>query len=309
MNYISPIKIIDTMLGAGTSIPEPAPGELAWVSGGTYVANDSRIRVSTHRRYLCIQAHSGRSQLPENDPLYWEDTAPTLRWAPFDTKVSTQAAALTSLTYVLTPGYFNSLALYGLLGAQVSIVLKDAPGGAVIYSETVSLQEGATGWYEYYFVNPGLITKIDRIDLPIRPNAELTLTVSAAAGSPVAVGMITCGDNVSLLGDMPEIGGVEWGASAEPTTSSYITTNQFGDTKIVRRHASTNLSVEIVVPRAQLDKSMALIQSVLDVPVAWIAKPGENNYKGLSVFGLGNAKIAYENDVYGRIDLTVRGFF
>ncbi|MCX8017402.1 MAG: hypothetical protein N2690_05830, partial [Rhodocyclaceae bacterium] len=116
MNYIKPLTITDAMIGAGTSIPEPAAGEVAWASGGSYSAGDVRIRTATHRKYMALQTHSGRSTPPESDPQYWEDVGPTMRWAPFDQYVSTGASATTSLTYVLRPGYFNSLALYGLVG-------------------------------------------------------------------------------------------------------------------------------------------------------------------------------------------------
>lgn len=306
MNYLNPITITDAMIGAGTSIAEPAAGETVWVSAGSYTAGDTVIRTQTHRKYVALQTHSGRTTAPESDPAYWEDVGPTMRWAPFDSYVSTGATATTALTYVLSPGYFNALALYGLVGTNISITIKDAPGGSTIYSFASPLFEDPAGWYEYLFVAPKPITKLVKSGLPIRPAAELTINVTAATGQPVGVGMIALGDLVSLVGDLAEFGGTEHGSLAEPVTFSYIKTDEFGNTTIVRRHKSTNMTARIVVPTRNADEALRLIQDVLDVPVAWISttKPG---YAGLNVFGLGSARVTYENADLTRIDLNVKG--
>jgi hypothetical protein len=306
VNFLKPFTITDAMIGAGTSIAEPASGEIAWVSAGTFAVGAKRIRTATHREYLCIQAHSGRTNTPETDTAYWQDVGPTRRWAPFDIYTSTSATATTSLTYVLSPGYFNALALYGLVGTAYAITIKDAPGGATIFSETGPLSDPPAGWYEYLFAAPKAITKLFRPDLPIRPNAELTITITAGTGQPVGVGMIVVGNLVDLVGDLADFGGTEYGSSAEPVTYSYIKTDDFGNTTIVRRHKATSMTAKVVLPRANADEALRQIEEVLDVPVAWIAtaKPG---YSGLNVFGLGSARLAYQSAVVAEIDLTVKG--
>ncbi len=307
MNFIKPITITSAMIAAGTSIAEPAAGETAWVSGATYALDAEVIRATTHRRYVAKQAHTGRSQLPEQDGAYWTDVGPTQRWAPFDQYVSTGASSTTSLTYVLRPGYVNAMSLYGLVGTSISITLKDEPGGTTIYSQSGPLFDDPAGWYEYLFIQPSPITKLSRSNLPIRPDAELTITVSAASGQPVGIGMIVLGDLVDLVGDLSEFGGTEYGAQAEPVTFSYIKTDDFGETTIVRRSAATSMSAKIVLPAKNADDALRLIQDVLDVPVAWIALPGNPKYKVLNVFGLGSARVSYENYSMARIDLTVKG--
>lgn len=307
MNFIKPLTITDAMIATGTSIAEPAAGETAWVSAASYTAGDTVIRTQTHRKYVALQTHSGRTTAPESDPTYWEDVGPTLRWAPFDQYVSTGATATTTLTYVLKPGYFNAFSLYGLVGTQISITLKDATGGSTIYSYSGALFDDPAGWYEYLFIAPSPITKFARSNLPIRPEAELTITVTAAAGQPVGIGMIVVGDLVDLVGDLAEFGGTEYGSMAEPVTYSYIKTDEFGNTIIVRRHRSTNMTAKIVLPSEHTDEALRQIQEVLDVPVAWIAKPNRSGFQGLNVFGLGSARVTYEAPGLSRIDLNVKG--
>lgn len=301
MNIINPITITSAMIGAGTSLTEDATS--AWTSG-TYAVGDLRHVVSTHRVYKCAVAGS-RTISPNLDPTNWVDVRPTNKWAPFDPYTSTAATATTSLTYVLTPGYFNAMALYGLTGAQYSLSIKDAAGGSVIYSRTGYLSEDPLGWYEYLFGTLKPLSKLVFTQIPIRPASEITLTLTAASGQPVGVGMIVCGDYVSLAGT-GEWGGTQYGASAEPVTYSYIKTNDDGTTQIVKRHAATNLRASVMLPRAEADAVLQQMQRVLDVPVAWIATDAAG-YTGLTTFGLGSGAMSYDSFGIANFNITVKG--
>ncbi|WP_422846862.1 hypothetical protein ACOYR4_12880 [Acidovorax sp. M14] len=309
MNILVPITITDAMIGAGTTIAEPAAGETAWVSAGNYVLGDRRIRATTHRVYECVQAHTGRTALPEVDTAYWLDAGPTQRYAPFDTYTNTAATATTSITYVLSPGYFNAISLYGLTGTQIVVSVKDAPGGTEIYrypaTGAASLTEPPTGWYDYMFGKRRAIQKLVLSNLPIRPTAELTVTVTAASGAAVGIGMINVGDLTPLLGDA-EWGGVTGGASAEPTSYSYIKTNDDGTTTIKRRGKATNLRASVVIPRQKADAALATVQQVLDVPVSWIATTSQG-FDGLNVFGIGSCSMSYDSYGIATLQVNVKG--
>ena len=114
------------------------------------------------------------------------------------------------------------------------------------------------------------IDKLVLQNLPIRPAAEITITITAATGQPVGIGMIVVGDFVPLVGDTAEWGGVQYGARAEPVTYSYINTDEYGNTTIVRRHAATNMRATVMLPRKYADAALQRLQSVLDQPVACI---------------------------------------
>lgn len=309
MNILVPITITDAMIGAGTSIAEPASGETAWVSAGPYVVGDRRIRATTHRVYECVQDHTGRTALPEADGAYWLDAGPTARYAPFDTYTSTAATATTSIAYVLNPGYFNAVSMYGLIGTQIVASIKDAPGGTEIYryptSGTASLTEPPTGWYDYMFGKRRTIQKLVLSNLPIRPTAEMTITITTGSGGAVGIGMINVGDLTPLLGDA-EWGGVTGGASAEPTSYSYIKTNDDGTTTIKRRGKSTNLRATVVIPRQKADAALATVQQVLDVPVSWIATTSQG-FDGLNVFGLGSCSMSYDSFGIATLQVNVKG--
>lgn len=309
MNIIDNITITDAMIGAGTTIAEPSSGETAWSNAAVaYALGDIRIRATTHRKYKCAAAHtSAASPLPENDPTRWVDIGPTDRWAPFDIYTSTASKTVTTMTYVLSPGYFNSVALYGLTGAQYSITVKDAPGGATIFSRSGYLTEDPLGWYEYLFVATRAVDKLVFSGIPIRPAAELTITITAAVGQPVGIGMIVAGDYVPLISDAAEWGGTLQGASADPVTYSYIKTNDDGTTTIVKRNSGTNMRCKVALPRIHADAALQVLQGVLDRPVAFIAT-GAPGYAGLSVFGYAkSAAVSYDSFQNATIDLNVIG--
>ena len=308
MNIIIPTPITAAMIGAGTTIAEPSESETAWASVVAYTVGDVRIRATTHRKYRCAVAHtSAATPVPEDDATRWLDIGPTDRWAPFDRYTNTRASTVTSMTYVLNPGYVNALTLYGLIGAQYSITIKDAPAGATIYSKTGFLTQDPHGWYEYLFVAQPAVDKLVLHNLPIRPTAEITITITAAAGHPVGIGMIVVGDFVPLVGDTAEWGGVQYGATAEPVTYSYINTDEYGNTTIVRRHAATNMRCTVMLPRMFADSALQRLQSVLDQPVACIATTC-NGYDGLNVFGLiSTSPVSYDSFNTASIDIQVKG--
>lgn len=308
MNIIVPITITESMLGAGTTIAEPDSGETAWSgSSVAYAVGDERIRTTTHRIYRCAVAHtSAASPLPEDDSTRWVDVGPTNRHAPFDIYTSTATADTTSMTYVLQPGYFNAVALYGLTGSGYSITVKDEPGGTTLYTSTGYLTEDPLGWYEYLFGVPRTRNKLVCTGIPPRPEAELTITITAGSGEPVGLGMLVVGDYTPVIGSDATWGGTLGGAQAEPRSNSYFRMNDDGSVQIRRRVAATDLTVRAALPRAKADQALALMQSVLDVPVACIVTntPG---YDGLNVFGLASARLGYVSNNTAEIDITVKG--
>lgn len=308
MNVLIPVTIVDAMLSSST-IAEPAAGETAWNAATSYTVGTRAIRTTTHRIYENLIAGVDAT-LPENATTgttpRWLDVGPTNRWACFDNLVNTQSSIVTPMTYVLRPGFFNALAFYGLDGATISISVKDAPGGTVIYTYTGDLQEPPIDWYEWAFSPIKSLTKLVLHGITPYPDAELTITITAGTGVTVKAGIIVVGDYRPFLSE-GDWGGTQYGATAEPVTYSYITTDVFGVTRIVRRHAATDMKVRVVMPRERADSALASLQEVLDVPVCWIATD-TSGYAGLNVFGLGSGSMSYDSFGHAVLSINVKGF-
>lgn len=299
---IVPTEIDDSKL-TSTSVSEPDTGETAWVSAGTYALGDVRIRTSTHRKYEALIEHTGRTTAPESDPTYWLDIGPTNAWACFDDAVSTATTDASPITLVLQPGNFDAIAFYGVQAESIEITVKDEPAGSVIFNQTYDMQVPPLDWWDWFFGEVRQLTKLAVTGIEPYPDAELTIEITGA--SSVSVGMITIGDNRSLIGDS-DWGGPLHGASAEPRSFSQITTDLDGTTSIVRRRSATDMRLQVVVPRDAADYCLATIQDVLDLPCAWIGSTA-SGYEGLNSFGLGSGALVYENATHAVLSLNVKG--
>lgn len=299
MKQLVPITLTDAMV-TSSDIAEPSASETAWVSAGSYTVGDRRIRVATHREYECLVTHTGITTNPEDDPTRWLDIGPTDKWAMFDSSCTTQSTATNTLTVVLEPGFFNAVALYNLTGSSITITVKDQTGGTTIASETIALDGPYIDWYEWLFDPYRYRTKVLMQDILPYSTAEITITITTTG--TVGIGMVTVGDLRSLVGD--DWGGTRPGATAEPVDFSYIKTDDFGETVIVRRKNATDMRAQVFMPSADADYALACVQDTLAVPCAWIASDAEG-FDGLNVFGLGSGSLSYDGNVAGTATLSL----
>lgn len=307
MFNLVPVEITSSMLGAGTSIPEdPTP---AWTAA-TYNVGDERHVVATHRVYKCTTASYASTVSPQLDPSNWKDMRPTNKMAPFDIYTNTTAKAITTLTFVINPGFFNAIWIDGMIGSHLDVVVRDAPASAsppgnIIGTLDVDLFDSPGGWYEWLFSPYGQVKKQLLADLVPYPDAEITVTISAVPGDPVEIGMIAVGDFRPIV-DAEFWGATEHGSSAEPVTFSYVDTDEDGVLTIVKRHSTTNLRTRVKMDRQAADGALMAVQEVLDVPCLWAATTAPG-YAGLSTFGLASGSISYDSYGDAVFNMFVKG--
>ena len=302
-----PVTLTDAMLTSSTAV-EPAAGETAWNATTSYTVGQECYLAATHRIYTNlvagVDAIAPNLSLTGSSPR-WKDTRATSKWAMFDPRSSSQTALVTPLTVVLRPGIFNAIALYGLDGTALSISVKDAPGGTVIYTYSSDLTEPPVDHFDYYFGRIKAISKILCSDINIYADPEVTLSITAGAGVTVKDGMVAFGDLRPLV-NTEGVGGTQYGASAKPTTYSYITTDASGINTVNRRTHSTDMDITVTMPQADTDSALSALQDVLDTPAAWIGSD-VNGFAGLNTFGLASASINYASPGYSTANIQVKG--
>lgn len=279
MYYIDPITTTDAQLLTGTTLAEdPSP---VWIAG-TYAIGYLCHVVAMHRVYKRSIATASTTS-PELDAAGWKDLSPTNRSAPFDIYTSTAATATADITYVLACRFVNALMLRGLVGKSVTISIKDAPGGAVIYpAKTVALRYAATGYWDCAFGTRKAKPSLLLTGLPIRSNAELTITVSATGANTRAIGMIVRGKLKALHGT--GIGGAQQDAQAIPKTYTYRKVNDDGSVTTVPRGSSKDISFDVFMDISEADRAVQELEQLLSRPVGVIATTVAG-YAGLSAFG------------------------
>lgn len=303
---LAPVTVTDAMVNSST-IAEPAAGETVWNAATSYVPGQRVIRIETHRIYeniiSGINATAPELTIADTSPR-WVDVSPTNKWAAFDGQVNTPSSITSPLTYVLRPGIFNALSLYGLVGDSCVITLKNAPGGAVVYTSTTELIVPPVDHYDYYF--PTSFKQLSKVFVKnLVPYADPELTITITAGASVAkVGLIAIGDLRSLV---VADGGTQYGAQAKPITYSYISTDAFGRTKIVKRANATDMDIRVFLSNDDSDNALLMLQDVLDVPCAWIGSDA-SRFAGLNVFGLASGSLSYEGPSHSIMSVQVKGF-
>ena len=268
MIILPPLAITTAML-TSTTAPEPAAGETAWATG-TFAIGALRIRSTTHRVYECVQGHTGRAQLPENDPLFWKDAGPTNAWAMFDVLRNTQTVLASPLTVRITPGQrVDGIAMLGLVGDSATISVSVA--GTVVYSSTQSLQaRQPLGWYDYFFRPFVQQEAFVRFDLPPYTNAEITVTLSKAVGS------VKCG--ALVLGQQEYIGDVQYNAENDSTNYSKVERLFDGTATFLPRRTVPKTSQTLFVSKARVDRITKLRDEQLNgVPAVYCGLDGQVN--------------------------------
>lgn len=279
MYYIDPTTVTDAQLLAGTTLAEdPTP---VWAVGTFAVGYLCHV-TATHRVYKRTVA-TASTVSPELDPAGWKDMRPTNLWAPFDIYTNTAATASVDVTYVLACRFINAVMLRGLEGRDVTIGIKDAPGGATIYpTTTYSLKQPATGYWDYAFGDRKARPSLTLTGLPIRSNAEMTITVSASSTNARAIGMIVLGKLKALHGS--KRGGTQKDAQAIPKTYTYRKTNDDGSVTNMPRGSSKDLSFDVFMAVSEADRAGQELEGLMSRPVGVIATLVAG-YAGLSAVG------------------------
>lgn len=292
----------------GAALPEDPT--LAWSAADTYQLGQRRHSAVTHRVYESLKDNNTGHD--PTDPTnrttaagvgtWWLDIAPTNRFAAFDPLISTATVADSPLVLKLRVGVFNGLALFGLDADTLSIVVRDAPGGNVVYTTGGDKPlEGSmpADWYEYFFDRFKPETQFQVTGIQPYNDAEVTLTLKKATGK-VRLGMLT-------LGDMFPLGAPQRGASVEPKSYAYISEDAYGNTTIIRRPSATGLSIPIKLDIEDADSVIQTVQDLLDVPVAVVGSTAMF-YNKLSTFGLISGRMTYDDFGMPTLNLNVRGF-
>lgn len=299
-----PLDVTEAMIGTGTTVAVVDAGraEVAWVAGSH---TNGATNVNCDGSLWTAVADPGTVR-PGTDTTTWRRQGPSNRMAPFDDQISTPARANGTLTYVLKPGFFTGIALYGLCGETITVTLYDTAGGDVVESYTGDLWDQPLGLFEYLYMPLRALTKWQRLGLPLHPDPELHITVAASGDAQVSIGHIVVGHWQTLLGN-GDFGGVEYGAEAAIKTYSSIKTHDDGTTTIVPRNTTTNLSCSVVIDAEQASLAHALLAQVSSKPVAFIAS-GLPRYDYLNLFGLVSASVSPTSWGTATLSLKVQGY-
>lgn len=281
MKFIRPTAINDARL---TSSTVPETDYAVWSSVTTYALAARCISTTTHRSYESVQA-SNLNHDPTTDTTgtWWLDVGPTNRWAMFDAQVGTETTASDSLTVVLTPGRFNSIALLQVDAATVEISLEVS--GQIVYSASMDLTSGNTvgDWYQYFYepvYQQDALVVTDLVDaalldLPAYGEGILTVTLTRTGGS------VACG--VLVVGLYADLGETQYSPTIGIIDYSRKEIDAFGNPTIVQRSYSKKMNATVTVPHASVDNVARLLAQYRSTAVVWVG--AGSIYTSMIIYG------------------------
>jgi len=298
-----PLEVTGNMIAAGTSVPvvDSASGEVAW-SNTTDYAIDAEVN---HAGAIWEAQKASKGVTPGSDPNTWLRLRPSNRMAAFDSELDTVTRAPGEVTFVLRPGFFSGLGLWGMTGELLTVQIYDSPGGELVEEYTTDLWEQATGLYELLFMPLRRRTQHYMQNIPLYPDPEVRISITAANDAMCEIALISIGHWDTLIG-IGDFGGTEQGAEAEIKPYTYRKVEDDGRVRRIRRGASNNVNCSVVLPMDQANHAMELLHTVQGRPVAFIAS-GLPQYEFLNGFGDVSGSITAETYNTARMRLRIEG--
>lgn len=295
MKVIKPVTVTDAMILASNAVEAYA----AWSSGTTY-AKDAKVDYGTH--YYNSLVNSNLNNIPDVvGSTFWEFIGPDNKHAMFDGQISTETTKATSpLIVTVAAGIVNSIALLGLTGKTVSVVMRDGGASPPVYSRTIDLEGSIIlDWYMYFFEPFEQLSEVVLTDLPPYSGGQITMTLSS--GSAVAIGEFLVG-TVYALGE----NSLEQGATIGIIDYSRKDTNaDTGLTTFVQRAYSKRMSGQFLIENGSISGVQKILSGVRAVPSVYIGSEDED-YSALIVYGFYrdfSIDIAYPTHSFCRIEV------
>jgi hypothetical protein len=198
----------------------------------------------------------------------------------FDEAVGTLTTATGALTVVLRPGAVSGLALMELAGKQLSVVMKDAPGGTVIYSKTILLDNTpVVSFYDWFYADYEQLSDAVMTDLPIHfVSNELTISITGGTGASI----VSCG--MCQMGKVIPIGSTLMGATVGIVDYSKKTVNAFGNYTIERRAFSKRADYQVIVAKGDFNRIFRALTGLTSTLCVYVGESAVG-YEPLLVWG------------------------
>lgn len=309
VDAINTAGVLTSITSNGVALAEDT--NPAWSSGTTYNTLGQRVySATTHRVYENLKTDSSNVN---KDPTvlanqataagvgtYWLDVGPTNKYAAFDGLVNTQLSAASPVVIVMKPGAFNGFALLGVDADTLTVTVKDATGGNVIWSQPSLPMEGSMpgDYYEYFYDRFKPLTRYTATGIDPYGASEITITLTKATGN-VKLGMLA-------IGDMRPLGIPQRDATVDPVDYSRIKTDGYGGLQVKKGPTATNMRITAKMEIEDANTIKDTIDQVMGIPCLVVGSKAKL-YEWMTTFGLVTASITPQDYPYVTMTVNVRG--
>lgn len=296
MKAIRPITILSSDIISTTAV-ETVPA----YNAGTNYAVGARVLFQDFIYESLQTPNTGNT--PSTSPTFWLRVRPSNPTAMFDSTVSTQTTANSSLVVnIKINSAINSVAFLNITSAsllRVRLIDKSVTPNIVVFDRSINLDASiVTDWYEYFFSDFELRSDLVITDIPPYGNSQLEVTLTGAG---------TVGIGLLMVGTTFDLGLTRLGVSVGIRDYSVKETDQFGSTIFVQRDFSKRMSPTVFVENTRLNAVTKVLTKLRATPTVFIGSE-EAEFESLIVFGFlrdWNIEIPYPNN--SLLSLEVEG--
>jgi len=276
MKVVPPKTITDAIL-ISSSAPENDHTE--WSAATAYATGDYCMVAATHTIYKCLVAHTNAppaSNVSGTTPK-WYEVGKTNRWRMFDDTVSSVTTASESLEVVLDVSMCDTVALFNVIGYEVTFEVTD-DNDVVMSSSTASLLvDSYVDWADIFFTEPEFSGNVLRV-IPVSFGTKLKITITNPGGT------VSCGHCV--IGRGKYLGKSRYGIQLGLTDYSKKTTNDYGETYLSQGDFANTAECDVWVSPKDRTKVKSLLSSLRATSVVWhLDNADETSDSDMIVFG------------------------
>lgn len=286
MKIINPVTILPTMMTDNNV----AITETPWVAGSYALA--AVVSKDNHVWQSLAAANTATPGAETVTPLKWLDMGAVNRWAMFDKSakqviedsssqrsvylIGTKTTNLNKITFKITPGMVvNSLALFGIVGYQVTVTVTD-PIDGIITNRVISLIDAnVNNMWEWLFKPIGKKGNLTIIDLPSYGSSSITITIDAATGTNAECVMCS-------IGQLDQLGISCFGTTISLTDYSVRKVDDFGNESLIERGFRDRVQYDVKIETGDVYRVKNVLASLRAKGVVYI---GDENRQETIQFG------------------------
>lgn len=267
-----------------STIPEDdAP---AWNNATTYAIGNKVIQ--NHKVYSSVKdSNTGHDPITTSIGIesWWRLLGYTNRWTMFDEAVSSQTGLVgtpnTEVSFSTTIRFDRStgFALLNLTGHTVVVKITEEGDTSPYWERTFKLNKPMSPWWKWFFEPLSSIRDVVITDIPVAYRAQIEITV---------VGTGRAGVGLFVVGQQVNVGATLYGVNAGMKSYSKKTTDEFGNTFLIKRRTAKRHSCELFVHPVDADSVFSFLTDMDSVPAIWIGDnrdQANRGYQVLTVYG------------------------
>lgn len=278
-----------------------------WSASTTYAA-EAKV-VLEHRVYQSLKASNTNHKPTETltgTEAWWRDLGATNQWRMFDEAVTSQTLVTgegeQTLTVKVRFDRATGFALLNVSASHVVVSITEEGEEKPYWERSFEMIKSVGAWWRWFFDPIEYVKDIVALDIPTMYRGEMTVVLK---------GVKTVGVGLLVVGKQRQVGATLYGIRASMKSYSRKDTDDFGNTKLVKRRNAKRHSGELYLHPNDYDSVYTLLTEMDSVPAVWIGDNRDSKGGGLqslTVYGWledFGAVVVGPNEV--QIDVTIQG--